>query len=153
MNTVTPQPRSESSTTHSSKSHLLRRVSAAASTLVATAVVLVLSAGAASAQQIENPLKGVTPDLSVFGPAFNSVWARVVGGIWGVALGASVVKLIMALYKMRSMNRAGMPAEMADAGQEAKVAGIAVGCLVSVGIIVGAIIFLVSGAPVPDAGN
>ncbi|WCT06208.1 hypothetical protein [Rhodococcus qingshengii] len=144
MNTVTPHPRSESATTPASKSPLLRRVSAAAITLAATAVVLVLSAGAASAQ-ISNPLDGVTPDLGVFGPAFNSVWARVVGGIWGAALAASTVKLIMAIYKMRSMRSAGMPTEMAEAGQDAKIAGIAVGCLASVGIIVGAIIYITSG--------
>ena len=73
------------------------------------------------------------------------MWVRVIGGIWAVALGASVVKLIMAIYKMRSMKAAGMPAEMADAGQDFKVAGIAFGCLASVGIITGAILFLVGG--------
>ena len=144
MKTLTPQAGSAKSTSTSSKAPLVRRVSAVAITLAATAVVLLLSAGAASAQ-IENPLEGVKPDIGVLGPAFNSVWARVVGAIWGVALAASTVKLIMALYKMRSMNKAGMPTEMADAGQEAKIAGIAVGCLASVGIIVGAILFVVGG--------
>lgn len=144
MKTVTPQAGSATSATTSSKAPLVRRASAVAITLAATAVVLLLSAGAASAQ-IQNPIDGVKPDLSVFGPAFNNVWVRVIGGIWAVALGASVVKLIMAIYKMRSMKAAGMPAEMADAGQDFKVASIAFGCLASVGIITGAILFLVGG--------
>ncbi|WP_259349243.1 hypothetical protein [Rhodococcus sp. UFZ-B548] len=144
MKTVTPQAGSATSTTTSSKAPLLRRASAVAITLAATAVVLLLSAGAASAQ-IQNPIDGVKPDLSVFGPAFNNVWVRVIGGIWAVALGASTVKLIFALYKMRSMKAAGMPQEMSDASGEARIAGIAFGCLASVGIITGAILFLVGG--------
>lgn len=146
MNTVTPQAGSESSTNSLSpaKRPVLRRARAAVVTLAATTAVLLLSTGAASAA-ITNPLDGITPDLSVFGPAFNSVWARVVGGIWAVALGASTVKLIFALYKMRAMKAAGMPQEMSDASGEARIAGIAFGCLASVGIIIGAILFVTNG--------
>jgi hypothetical protein len=102
MKTVTAQAGSATSATTYSKAPLVRRASAVAITLAATAVVLLLSAGAASAQ-IQNPIDGVKPDLSVFGPAFNNVWVRVIGG------------------------------------------SIAFGCLASVGIITGAILFVVGG--------
>jgi hypothetical protein len=126
-----------------------RRLLTAATTTVTvlTMTVLtmtVLAAGPAAAQ-IQNPTDGIKPSMELLGPAFNNVWVRIFGSIWGVLLGASAIKFFTAIYKMRAARAGGYGAEMSDAASEAKVAAVAFGCLAGGGVIIGAILFVVGG--------
>ncbi|MFC9553658.1 hypothetical protein ACFTWF_22655 [Rhodococcus sp. NPDC056960] len=121
-----------------------RRLLTAATTTVTVLTMTVLTAGPAAAQ-IQNPTDGVTPSMELLGPAFNNVWVRIFGSIWGVLLGASAIKFFTAIYKMRAARAGGYGAEMSDAASEAKVAAVAFGCLAGGGVIIGAILFVVGG--------
>jgi hypothetical protein len=121
-----------------------RRLLAAATTTVAVLTMTVLAAGPAAAQ-IQNPTDGIKPSLEWLGPAFNNVWVRVIGSIWGVLLGASTIKFFVEIYKMRAAKAGGYGAEMADAAQGAKIGAVAFGCLAGGGVIIGAILFVVGG--------
>ena len=121
-----------------------RRMLTAATTTVSVLTMTVLAAGPAAAQ-IQNPTDGVTPSMELLGPAFNNVWVRIFGSIWGVLLGASAIKFFTAIYKMRAARAGGYGAEMSDAASEAKVAAVAFGCLAGGGVIIGAILFVVGG--------
>ncbi|MFZ2173775.1 MAG: hypothetical protein WAW17_07010 [Rhodococcus sp. (in: high G+C Gram-positive bacteria)] len=122
----------------------VRRLMSAAAVTVTLLTMSVLAAGPASAQ-IRNPTEGIVPTLDFLGPAFNNVWVRVFGSIWGVLLGAAAIKFFAALYKIRAAKAGGYGTEMADASSEARVAGVAFGCLAAGGVIIGAILFVVGG--------
>ncbi|UTT51219.1 hypothetical protein [Rhodococcus gordoniae] len=123
---------------------LPRSVARAASLLSATIATVLLTAGTASAQT-DNPLDGISPDLGVFGPTFQSTWSRIAGGIWGAVLAVSAVNLIISLYKIRKARAGGYQSELSDSMDSAKTAGVAFGCVAGAGIIVGAILFVVNG--------
>lgn len=123
---------------------LPRSVARAASLLSATIGTVLLTAGTASAQT-DNPLDGISPDLGVFGPTFQSTWSRFAGGIWGAVLAVSAVNLIISLYKIRKARAGGYQSELSDSMDSAKTAGVAFGCVAGAGIIVGAILFVVNG--------
>lgn len=116
---------------------LPRSVARAASLLSATIGTVLLTAGTASAQT-DNPLDGISPDLGVFGPTFQSTWSRIAGGIWGAVLAVSAVNLIISLYKIRKARAGGYQSELSDSMDSAKTAGVAFGCVAGAGIIVGA---------------
>ncbi len=123
--------------TKNSKS-LTRR---AGSILTLVGATMLMAAGTATAAT--NPLEGITPDMSLLGPAFNNTWARLAAALWAVLLAGAAVKLLVSLYKMRAARTGGYASEMTDAGQEAKVAGVAFGALAGAGIIISAILFVV----------
>jgi len=130
-------------TTPSPPRPALRRVATTAAITAGTLGLAIVLAGPAAAQT-GNPLEGITPSLTFLGPAFNNVWARVIASIWAVLLGATAVKLMVAIYKMRAAKAGGYAAEMTDAMGEAKVSGIAFASLSAVTVIIGAIIFVTS---------
>ena len=130
--------------TRSPRRTAARRLLTAATTTVTVLTMTVLAAGPAAAQ-IRNPTDGVTPSMELLGPAFNNVWVRIFGSIWGVLLGASAIKFFTAIYKMRAARAGGYGAEMSDAASEAKVAAVAFGCLAVGGVIISAILFVVGG--------
>ena len=49
---------------------------------------------------MENPLDGVIPDFSIFGAEVTELWQKLLGGIWALAIVASIVFLIMGLIKV-----------------------------------------------------
>lgn len=112
-----------------------------ASTLALVGATMLLAAGTAAAAT--NPLEGITPDMSLLGPAFNNTWGRLAAALWAVLLAGASVKLLVSLYKMRAARTGGYASEMTDAAQEAKVAGMAFGALAGAGIIISAILFVV----------
>lgn len=123
-------------TTHT---RTLARRSASIVSLVGAAMLL--AAGPAAAAT--NPLEGITPDMSILGPAFNSTWSRIAAAVWGVLLAGASIKLLTSLYKMRAARTGGYSSEMTDAAQEAKVAAVAFGALAGAGVLIGAILFVV----------
>lgn len=135
MTTSTPPPRP--------RRPALQRLAATSAGTFCALILAVVFAGPAAAQAI-NPLEGITPSLEFLGPAFNNVWARVIASIWAVLLGATAVKLMVALYKMRAAKQGGYATEMTDAMGEAKVTGIAFGALSGATVLLGAILFATS---------
>ena len=89
---------------------------------------------------IPNPLNGVLPDFSIFGPQFNQLWVKLVAGLWGLALIATVVFLILGLIAMGAATTTSNPAELKMARQKTIGAGIVLGCLAAFAVIVGAIL-------------
>jgi hypothetical protein len=93
---------------------------------------------------IDNPLDGIFPDFSIFGLEFNALWKKVLGGIWAIALVVTVALLIRGLALMGKSDD-GNPQAYKQGRKAAMAAGIALGCLAALTVIVGAILFIVGG--------
>ena len=93
---------------------------------------------------IDNPLDGIYPDFSIFGLEFNALWKKVLGGIWAIALVVTVALLIRGLALMGKSDD-GNPQAYKQGRKAAMAAGIALGCLAALTVIVGAILFIVGG--------
>ncbi|WP_285037892.1 hypothetical protein [Plantibacter sp. ME-Dv--P-095] len=91
-------------------------------------------------KSIDNPLDGVLPDFSIFGAEFTELWQKLLAGLWGLAIVASVVFLIISIAGMAAASNAGNPQEYKTARNKALGAGIALGCLAALAVIVGAIL-------------
>lgn len=96
------------------------------------------------AQQVDNPFEGVSPTLNVFGAEFNTMVAVILGGLWAIALVFVAAGLVMGLAKWGVAKRTGHSDDLTDGANAAKKSAVALGCLVGVPTIVGAIIFVAS---------
>lgn len=88
---------------------------------------------------IPNPLDGLTPDFSVFGVAFTATWQKLLVGVWAMAIIIAIFFLIRGLVTMGQARGGGHPQEMRHAKTEAVWAGISLGALAALAVIVGAI--------------
>lgn len=88
---------------------------------------------------MENPLDGIIPNFSIFGAEFTELWQKIIAGLWGLAIIAAVVFLIIGLVTM-GQNSSSDPQAVAEGKKTALRAGISLGALVALGVIVGAII-------------
>lgn len=132
-----------------------RRVTATLTTVAVIAGLWLLGAGTAAAATVDagphtailaamsNPLDGVKPDLGVFGPALNSTWKRIIAGIWGAAMAACVVWVILAGMQYRTASKRGMAGQVNEGRQGLQDAGIGLGVCAAAGVIVGGVLFLV----------
>lgn len=93
---------------------------------------------------IDNPLDGVFPDFSIFGVQFTELWQKILGGIWALALVFSIGYLIWGIVQMGKSDD-GNPNAYKQGRKAAIMAGIALGCLAALTVIVGAILFVVGG--------
>lgn len=93
---------------------------------------------------IDNPLDGVFPDFSIFGLEFTQLWQKVLGGLWALALVFSIGYLIWGIVQMGKADD-GNPNAYKQGRKAAMAAGIALGCLAGLTVIVGAILFIVGG--------
>jgi hypothetical protein len=98
---------------------------------------------AAPGGDVENPLDGVTPDLGVLGDAFGSTWIRVAGAIWALLIAAASIYLGAAFLSMAQAKRMGNSHMMSEATGDVKIRAAALGGLVGLPVIVGAIITVV----------
>lgn len=89
---------------------------------------------------IGNPLDGILPNFSIFGVEFTQLWQKIVAGIWGIAIILSVVFLIVGVGQMAAASSGGNPAAYKDARTQAMWAGISLGILAALSVIVGAIL-------------
>ena len=80
------------------------------------------------AGEIPNPVDGVVPDFTIFGNEFTELWQKLLAGVWGIALVIAVIFLIVGYKKGRT---------------QAMWAGISLGALAALAVIVGAILALV----------
>lgn len=93
---------------------------------------------------IPNPLDGVTPSIEVFGVQFQGKLNLLLGGFWALALAVCVFGILRGLAKYgyaRSYSH--NSSDLTEGADAAKKAGIAFGATAGLGLIVGAILFVV----------
>ena len=95
------------------------------------------------AAAVPNPLDGVVPDFNVLGTQFNSIWKKIAGGLWALALIISIFYLGRGILTY-AQEQGVHPTQMRDAKREAVRAAISLACLVALPVIVGVILALVS---------
>jgi hypothetical protein len=93
---------------------------------------------------MQNPLDGILPDFSLFGAEFTELWQKLLGGLWGIGIILAVVFLIIGIVKMASASNGGNPNEYKTARTQAMWAGISLGVLAALAVIVGAILAVFS---------
>ncbi len=92
---------------------------------------------------MQNPIDGIVPDFSIFGAEFTELWQKLFAGLWALCIVAAIVFLIVGLVKVAN-NAETNPQAVAAGKTQVLWASISLGGLVSLGVIVGAIIALVS---------
>lgn len=88
---------------------------------------------------MQNPIDGIIPDFSIFGAQFTELWQKLFAGLWGIAIIIAIVFLIRGLVAM-STTSSSNPNAYREGRTQALWAGISLGGLVALGVIVGAII-------------
>ncbi|WP_233198305.1 pilin [Cryobacterium sp. Y50] len=89
---------------------------------------------------IDNPLDGILPDFTIFGAEFTLLWQKLLAGVWGIGIILAIVFLIIGIIKMASASSGGNPNEYKTARNQAMWAGISLGVLAALAVIVGAIL-------------
>lgn len=89
---------------------------------------------------IDNPIDGVIPDFAIFGAEFTALWQKLLAGLWGLAIVAAVVFLIVNVASMATASAGNNPMEYKTSRTRALVSGISLGCLAALAVIVGAIL-------------
>jgi len=89
---------------------------------------------------IDNPIDGILPDFSIFGAEFTALWQKLVAGVWALAIVMAVVFLILGIVQMGQASVSQNPGAHAEGRKKALVAGISLGCLAALAVIVGAIL-------------
>lgn len=89
-----------------------------------------------------NPFDGITPNFNAFGTAFDTLWKKLLGAAWGLGLLACVFFLIKGIVEANSYVNSGHPAQARESRQSAKTAGITLGLLSALPVIVGGILFV-----------
>ncbi|MEV6349582.1 hypothetical protein [Actinoplanes sp. NPDC051851] len=92
---------------------------------------------------VKNPLDGVTPDLGILGAAFGSTWVRVFGALWALFIAAAAVYLGAAFLNMAQAKKLGNAHMMSESTSDVKIRAAALGGLVGLPVIVGAIITVI----------
>lgn len=92
---------------------------------------------------VNNPIDGIIPDFTIFGAEFTNIWQKLFAGLWGLAIIAAIVFLIMGLFKLGSSGETN-PQGVAEAKKQIIRSAVALGGLVALAVIVGAIIAIVS---------
>ena len=89
---------------------------------------------------IDNPLDGIIPDFSIFGAEFTQLWQKLLAGLWGIGIILAIVFLILGIVKMAGASSSGNPNDYKTARTQAMWAGISLGVLAALAVIVGAIL-------------
>jgi len=88
---------------------------------------------------MQNPIDNIVPDFSIFGAQFTQLWQKLFAGFWGIAIIIAIVFLIRGLVSMAQSSSTN-PNAYQQGRTQAMWAGISLGALVALGVIVGAII-------------
>ncbi len=129
------------------------RVAVMLSGVVALVVVAwLISAGLASAAPGDtsgdqsggtwNPLGGVKPDFSLFGPTVGTTWRRVIGAFWAACLAVCAVWIIKAGATFAMARNRGMVGQVNAAKSDLLDAALGLGLCAGSFIIIGAVIFV-----------
>jgi hypothetical protein len=89
---------------------------------------------------IANPLDGILPDFSLFGTEFTELWQKLLAGVWGIGIILAVFFLTIGIVKMAGASSGGNPNEYKISRNQAMWAGISLGVLAALAVIVGAIL-------------
>ncbi|MEO8093662.1 MAG: hypothetical protein ABI632_01890 [Pseudolysinimonas sp.] len=89
---------------------------------------------------MDNPLGGILPDFTIFGIEFTQLWQKLLGGLWGIGIILAVVFLILGIVQMGAASNTANPMEYKSARTKAIWAGISLGLLAALAVIVGAIL-------------
>jgi len=89
---------------------------------------------------IDNPLDGILPDFSIFGLEFTQLWQKILGGLWALAIIAAIIFVIIGVGNMAVATSGSNPGAYKDARTQAMWAGISLGVLAALAVIVGAIL-------------
>ncbi|MDF3285035.1 hypothetical protein [Gordonia sp. N1V] len=111
--------------------------------LVFSAALLGLTDPGVAAAATRNPFDGVTPDLSLFGPALNNTWTRVLGATWAACLAYTGWRWVTAAASVRAAKTRGSYGDVAEGKEQLAGASWALGLVACAGVIVGAILFIV----------
>lgn len=126
---------------------VLRRAGITLTTLAFTLAATAVLAGHASAAEVTqlaetwNPLQGITPDFSLFGPSVGQTWRRFIAAIWAACLAACAMWMIIAGAKWSAANRRGFAAQQVDAKSSFMDAAVGFGVCAGASIVVGGVIF------------
>jgi hypothetical protein len=89
---------------------------------------------------IDNPLNGILPNFGIFGVQFTQLWQKLLAGAWGIAIVAAIVFLIIGLASMATATAGDNPMQYKTARTQAVWAGISLGLLAALAVIVGGIL-------------
>lgn len=89
-----------------------------------------------------NPFDGILPDFTIFGAEFTELWQKILAGIWGIALVAAAIFLIVAI--VRILGSADNPQQRSESVKSLIWSGIALAALLSIAVIWVAIASLVA---------
>lgn len=106
-----------------------------------------MSAGpiAVIAAAVPNPLDKIVPNFTIFGTEFTALWQKLIAGLWGLAIIVAVVYLILGVGSMAAASGVNAnPMAHAEGRRKAIGAAIAIAVLAALGVIVGAILNIVS---------
>lgn len=88
---------------------------------------------------MENPLNGIVPNFTIFGAEFTAIWQKLAAGLWGLGILIAVGYLGHGVLGI-AQNRGGHPGNLRESKKEAMNAGVALGGLISLAVIVGVFI-------------
>lgn len=88
---------------------------------------------------MKNPIDGIVPDFAIFGVQFTQLWQKIFAGFWGIAIVVVIVFLVQGIVKIAQSGDTN-PQGVAAGKQQVVLSGAALGGLVALGVIVGAII-------------
>ena len=95
--------------------------------------------------EVANPLDKVSgPDFTVFGAEFTSWWVTLLAGVWAIGMVVAIGFLIHGLVMMGVSKGERHPGHLRESKKEAATAGMALGGLAALPVIVGAIIAVAS---------
>jgi len=84
---------------------------------------------------VTNPLNNIVPNFTIFGAQYTAIWQKLAAGLWGLAILIAVGYLGHGLLGI-AQNRGGHPGQLRDSRREAVNAGVALGGLISLAVIV-----------------
>jgi hypothetical protein len=105
-----------------------------------TNTITALSISAAA----DNPLDGVTPNISVFGIQFQGAIQLILGGLWALVLVLVTAAFLMNLGKWGIARQRGHSDDIADGADGAKRSGVAFAAVAGASVIIGGILALTS---------
>ena len=94
---------------------------------------------------MQNPLHGIVPDFTIFGAEFTSLWQKCFAGLWALFILIAIGYLAHGILGIAQNKQGGHPGQLREAKREAVQAGVALGGLMSLGVIVGVFINIFGG--------
>ncbi len=89
---------------------------------------------------IDNPLNGILPNFGIFGVQFTQLWQKLLAGAWGMAIVVAIVFLVIGLTSMATATAGSNPMDYKIGRTKAIWAGISLGLLAALVVLVGAIL-------------